>query len=296
MKRVVFYASYIAAALAFCPAQAVSPPALKPTASPVAAPAAIDLLPDKVAYEAGTFFLLVDTGHGTKPVLKPSGFDSGTSGTTASSEKALRIEALAVLPSAIGAGQTGLQALSDTMRVVSRILNSVHTMEGIEYWSASRRVMRTLYAEAYRIDSPSKRSKLPDPLAPSSSSGDSQLFYAYLRDLTFGGNVMKYEVHVGAGFITMTNENVSTVKYYLLPLASPGNMKSGILIVPCSDGLLVHFLSTIDASDMLEKRVLESAGNKALAVLGWFAKETAAAGLTRKPELPKNIEEVKRIN
>ncbi len=284
MKKILFSAALFWSAFAFCAAQSALLPAV------------VDLLPRQVSYEAGQFLVVVDTGHGTKPVLKPFGFASDVPSTVADSDRALRIEALAVLPAPIGLKQTEHSTLPDTMRILARILNSVNTMEGTEYWSASRQRMRTLYAEAYRVESASKRTRLPDPGDIPSVPGSSQLFYAFLRDLTFGGNVMKYDVRIGDSFIAMTNENVTTVRYYMLPLASPGNMRSGLLVVPCREGLLVHFLSTIDAIDILEKRVFESAGNKSLAVLGWFAEQTAAAGLTQEPRLPKNIEEVRNLN
>jgi len=283
MKKILFSSALFWWAFAFCAAQSAF------------LPAAADLLPRQVSYEAGQFLVVVDTGHGTKPVLNPFGFASDTPSTVADSDRALRIEALAVLPAPVGSEPAERSTLTDTMRILARILNSVSTMEGTEYWSASRQRMRTLYAEAYRIESASKRARQPDPGDIPSVPGSSQLFYAFLRDLTFGGNVMKYDVRIGDSFIAMTNENVTTVRYYFLPLASPGNMKSGLLVVPCREGLLVHFLSTIDAIDILEKRVFESAGNKSLAVLGWFAKQTAAAGLTQEPRLPKNIEEVKKF-
>ncbi len=283
MKKILLSAALFWSAFVFCAAQSALLPAVA------------DLLPRQVSYEAGQFFVVVDTGHGTKPVLKPLGFASDAPSAAADSDRALRIEALVVLPAPRGSKPAEISALPDTMLILTRILNSVSTMEGTEYWSASRRRMRTLYAEAYRVESASNRVRQPDPDDVPAVPGSSQVFYAFLRDLTFGGNVMKYDVLLGDSFIEMANENVTTVRYYLLPLASPGNMRSGLLVVPCREGLLVHFQSTIDAIDILEKRVFESAGNKSLAVLGWFAEQTAAAGLTQEPRLPKNIEEVKKF-
>lgn len=283
MKKILLSAALFWSAFAFCAAQSALLPAVA------------DLLPGQISYETGQFLVVVDTGHGTKPVLKPFGFASDTPSTVAGSDRAMRIEGLAVLPAPAGSRPADISDLPDTMRALAWILNSVSSMEGTEYWSASRQRMRTLYAEAYRVESASKRARQPDPGDVPAVPGSSQLFYAYLRDLTFGGNVMKYDVRLGGSFIEMANENVTTVRYYLLPLASPGNMRSGLLVVPCREGLLVHFQSTIDAIDILEKRVFESAGNKSLAVLEWFAEQTAAAGLTQEPRLPKNIEEVKKF-
>lgn len=279
--------------LALCGAQPLPPPTALPSAAVL--PSAIDLLPSGSAYEAGQFFIVADMGRGPKPVLEPHGFEGETSDSTALSAKALRIEALVLLPAQPSA-RPSAASLPDTFRKLALILNSVHSLEGFEYWSASRQRMRTLYAEVYRVDSPSKVLKLPDPTGiPEAAPGYSRVFYAYQRDLTFGGNVQKYAIRIGPASVVMTNENATTLRYFLLPLVQPGKMRARILIVPCAEGLLVHFMSTLEALDVAAGRVFESAGNKALAVLGWFARETAAAGLTEEPRLPKNIDEVERV-
>jgi hypothetical protein len=298
MKRTIITAALLFVSIALCSAQSGG------HSQPASLPSAGDLLQPSLRRDPGEFILVVDTGKGSQPVLKSAALEALVSGDTVGAGsaaqvgasalpgKALRIEALAFLPSA--AGSPALAA-PEQMRRLALILGSVGTMAGTEYWSASRGRMRILYEEAYRIESPSLKTKLPDPAELPVAPGSFKVFYAYLRDLTFGGNVMRYQVGMGSSFIAMANENASAMKYYLIPLVQPGGMKTSILIVPCVEGLIVHFLSTIDASDIVAKRVFESAGNKSLAVLGWFAKQTAAAGLTRKPALPVNIEDVERL-
>ncbi|MDP2791291.1 MAG: hypothetical protein Q8O15_05980 [Rectinemataceae bacterium] len=290
MKRTIFILSFLSIAISMIAAQ------------PASLPSASGLLQPSLRREPGEFILVVDTGKGSRPVLKSVALDTLVSGSAAQagaqsgalavSDKALRIEALAFLPAPAG---SAVLAFSEQAKRLALILGSVGTMAGTEYWSASRGRMRVLYEEAYRIESPSLKTKLPDPADLPVAPGSSKVFYAFLRDLTFGGNVMQYQVRMGVSHIAMANENASAMKYYLIPLVQPGGMKTSILIVPCEEGLIVHFLSTIDASDIAAKRVFESAGNKSLAILGWFARQTAAAGLTRVLTLPVNIENVERL-
>jgi hypothetical protein len=249
-------------------------------------------------YEAGKPMLVVDTGKGSKPVLEPVHFAAPELKITRSpaTSSALRVEALAFLPAPreAAAASAGM-SLDRRLAALSRILNSVHGMQGLEYWSASRQRMRTLYSEAWRTDSPEARARLPDPAAPPAAPGDSTTFYAWLRDLTFGGNVFRFDIAIGSASALMLNENVSPIRYLLVPIASPGRMQSRIHVIPCGEGLLVHFFSTYDVTDIMARRVFESAGNKALAVLGWFVKEAAAAGLIGEARLPVNIEDVARF-
>lgn len=280
----------LALAILACPAAAAGS-----AASLGALPPAAELLIPGLPYEAGKAMLVVDTGKGGVSALEPAHFEApaATPARAPAGSGALRVEFLAFLPAHAASGPAGASVRH--LAALSRILNSVHRMEGIEYWSASRQRMRTLYAEAWRTDSPEARARLPDPSAPPAAPGDSTSFYAWLRDLTFGGNVYRFDIAIGPGSVLMLNENVSSIRYLLVPIVAPGHMRSRIHVIPCEEGLLVHFFSTIDASDLMAKRVFESAGNKALAVLGWFVKEASAAGLIEEARLPVNIEDVARL-
>ena len=280
-----------------CPAAGAADAARAPL------PSVADLLIPGLPYEAGKLMLVADTGKGSKPALEPAHFEApdAKSARAPVGSGALRVEALAFLPAPREAAQAAGGApgparpgsdLDRRLAAISRILNSVRRMEGLEYWSASRQRMRTLYAEAWRTDSPEGRARLPDPPAPPAAPGEAYSFYAWLRDLTFGGNVFRFDISVGPASVLMLNENVSAIRYLLVPIAAPGRMRSRIHVIPCREGLLVHFLSTIDVTDLAAKRVFESAGNKALAVLGWFVREASAAGLVEEARLPVNIEDV----
>ena len=284
----------LAFAILACPAIGAAGSAASPGALP---PAAAFLIPG-LPYEAGKVMLVMDTGKGGVSALQPVHFDAPAlkSAGAAAASGALRIEALAFLPAPRNAAAVpAASSLERQLAALARILASVHGMQGLEYWSASRQRMRTLYAEAWRTDSPEARARLPDPAAPSIAPGDSASFYAWLRDLTFGGNVYRFDIAIGPGSALMLNENVSPIRYLLVPIVAPGRMRSRIHVIPCREGLLVHFFSTIDVSDLMAKRVFESAGNKALAVLGWFVKEASAAGLVEEAQLPVNVEDVARL-
>ncbi len=286
------------AALTFTAGPLLSANAAGSAASPGALPPAAGLLVPGLPYEAGKAMLVVDTGKGGKPALEPVHFEApgAKSASEPAASGALRIEALAFLPAPRDAAAASTAAsLNRQLAELARILNSVHGMQGLEYWSASRQRMRTLYAEAWRTDSPEARARLPDPAAPPSSPGDASSFYAWLRDLTFGGNVYRFDIAIGPASALMRNENVSPIRYLLVPIVAPGRMRSRIHVIPCREGLLVHFFSTMEVSDLMARRVFESAGNKALAMLGWFVKEASAAGLIEEARLPVNIEDVARL-
>ncbi len=234
-------------------------------------------LPSFGTYVPGTPYIIKANGTGSSPALFPGA-------PLSASDRVLRIEALAVLPLPPGGLAADRKAV---LRKLALIACSIHSMEGLEYWSASRGRMRTLYAEAHRVESDQNRIPLADPSGTGElPPGNSWHFSAFLRDLTFGANVFSYEVKIGESLLTLSSENLTPLRYLFLPLASPGGLKTRISVVPCAEGILVHFLSTVEAAEIAAKRIFESAGNKSLAVLGWFAGQSASAGLAAPVKLP----------
>lgn len=245
----------------------------------------------RVVFENNGSVLKVDRGYGVTGRLLPA--FSGAKNAFGSffthvDERAFRFEAIAMLP-----GTRDYSALS-RVEIFSRlafILNSVQSLEGIRYWSESRKKTRTLFSDYYRVVSPEDRTKQPDPSAIDLRTGKAWEFLAYQKDLTFSGLVVRYRIRQEQDFMVMMNENATQLKLALLPVVASGNMKNGILIIPCAEGLLVYFAASIQAFDFAANRVFESTENKSLAVLRWFADKAAAQGLIQNIELPMKLNE-----
>lgn len=233
--------------------------------------------------------LKVDRGYGAPGQLMPA-FPSihgpFNSFFVHTHEKAYRFEAIAMLP-----GTTDYSALSreQILNRLTYILNSVQSLEGISYWSESRKKMRTLFSDYYRIASLDDRKKQPDPSASELQTGKTWEFLAYQKDLTFSGLVVRYWIRQEQDFMVMMNENATPLKLAFVPVVATENIKNGIVIIPCAEGLLVYFASRIQALDMAAKRVFESTENKSLAILRWFADQAATQGLIRAIGLPMNL-------
>ena len=208
----------------------------------------------------------------------------------ARSAKPFRIEVVAVIPPAAGQVYSG-QDVPLMLRKLALIANSVHKLEGLEYWSASRKKMRTLYEESWRIASPDKQARVPDPVTLSElGSGPAWSFYTHQKDLTFGSTTSKSTVIVGADSMHMINVNVSPVKLLFVQVVAPGALESGIYAMPCREGLLLYGVTFVQATDVAANRVFESARNKAFAVFNWFVQEAADAQIVAKSDLADLVE------
>lgn len=264
VRRIVAFVFTVLAAMT-CPAQGKVYPSVA------------QFLPRAESFVAGKPYIIKATGTGASPSLFPGS-------PLSTSAKVLRIEAMAVLP--LPQGGLGADG-AIVMKKLALIACSIHSMQGLEYWSASRGRMRILYEEAYRVESEQNRKVVADPGSVAElPPGDSWHFSAFLKDLTFGANVFSYEVGLTESSLTLTSENLTTMRYLLFPLVGPRGLKTRISVIPCAEGILVHFLSTVEAVEIAAKRVFESAGNKSLAVLGWFAGQASKAGLAAPTKIP----------
>ena len=262
--------------------------------SPFPLPAAADLYPSGIDTSSGLPAIVTDAGLGGSPRLTPRLADPFLpSGTTVKiADKELRIEALALLPVGRAYAQRSPKAILDEL---GAILCSVESQTGLEYWSASRGKMRTLYESVYKIDDESSRKPVDIPSGAEAATlepGRSLEFLAFQKDTSFGANVYRYALRRGDKSLSLESENLTVIRYLMLPFVSPGKMQSRLWVIPCREGLLLYFTMTIQSINFAAERVFESAGNRALALLGWLAREASAVGLSEEIQLPVNMKTV----
>jgi hypothetical protein len=155
---------------------------------------------------------------------------------------------------------------------ISVILRSISHLEGIEYYSASRKQMRTLYEKSYPVDNPVSRKRIPDPVA---GEADGLSVPVVQKDLTFGEYAHQvYWRHVGpeASFFS---ENIEYLSYGIFKLIKPGNLRLGVVVYDLGDYLLVYGLSGADfiAVPGIEAKLRDSFISRADAIFAWFVGE-----------------------
>lgn len=162
-------------------------------------------------------------------------------------------------------------AAAAEMAEIYGYLRAVGSLEGIEYWSASRNTLRTFYAESYRIENQESRVRMPDPIAPAPGSiPATETFLAFQRDLSFGSNVYKYTfTYQGEAFIVHQN-NLTKMNYGLLPVINPGSLSTHLLIIRAEDAIVFYAESGADAPGILKGKLEVSFTNRAEALFRWF--------------------------
>jgi len=156
-------------------------------------------------------------------------------------------------------------------RAIFNATRALGTLTGIQYYSASRKTMRTFYESSTVIDNPENKSPLPDPVLE--TIPDQALLYAKQKDLTFGENIYQYTYFSAANAIAFVQKNESSMNYGLVPLLGKGKLRSVVVILDTEDALVVYAVSMVRSFTIpgIEGKIRSSFSNRADAVYSWFS-------------------------
>jgi len=206
------------------------------------------------------------------PVLLPLNSDLRriTDGIINSLEPNVLVEALYLYtkPASVAAASEGWTAEQRTG--VFNQLMAVSSMTGLQYYSASRRTMRTFYEYSYLVDGPDSRNRIADPVFTSVPA--TLTLYARQKDLTFGDNVYRYNFTTVQDAVYFTQDNITALTIALIPVIGSGNLKTVMAVIDCGDSVLIYAVSMAKALSVpgIGDRIGNSFSNRAQAVLNWF--------------------------
>ena len=166
-----------------------------------------------------------------------------------------------------------INSKSATPISIYNTLLSIETMKGIEYYSQSRKKMRTLFTESYEIVSPDNLKHVADPVIKTIP----QVLNRYLlqTDKTFGENIYETVYKFEGSAIWVNMVNTTKMKYKFIPMVKPGKMSVNLFILPIEDGLLFYGVSAAETASFfgLEKAKKESFYNRIKAMYNWFSNQ-----------------------
>ncbi|HPS45410.1 MAG TPA: hypothetical protein PK542_13085 [Treponemataceae bacterium] len=160
---------------------------------------------------------------------------------------------------------------SDVPRI-SAILRSLSRLEGVQYYSVSRKKMRTLYEKSYCVEGPKTKARVADPVA---GSAEGLSVYALQKDLTFGEYVYQYSYRQTADTVAFFSQNSEAMNFMVLKLIDPGKLRVSLIVQDLGDYLLVYGLTRADfpAVPAIESRLNASFSNREEAIYEWFIRE-----------------------
>jgi hypothetical protein len=148
---------------------------------------------------------------------------------------------------------------------------ALSTLAGIQYFSASRGIMRTLYETSQIIDGPSTKRPLPDPVY--SRPPAKLTVYTRQKDLTFGDNIYQYDFYAASRAIIFIQQNLTSLTAGIIPAVGKNNLHSAIAILDAGNYLLIYAVSMAKARSLpgMKERIGDSFSNRAEAILYWFS-------------------------
>ncbi|MFP3959295.1 MAG: DUF6675 family protein [Spirochaetaceae bacterium] len=161
-------------------------------------------------------------------------------------------------------------------RALYNIFRAVSTMEGIEYYSASRERMRTFYHESYAVEDPESREPLSDPVV--TEVPEEERIYVYQRDSSFGRNVYRVDYVRDGDAYLMSMTNLTRMYYGVLPVVAPENLEIHLTVMETEEGYLFYGACGVRVISLfgMQDRARDSFYNRIEALYRWFRSRVEA--------------------
>lgn len=156
------------------------------------------------------------------------------------------------------------------MLLFMNIFSSISTLQGIEYWSASRETMRTLFAESWLIESLENPVRVDDPTY--TEMPFNVTVYAHQRDLTFGSSESSIIYNGESDCISMSILNETDMWYTIIRVMKKNNMHIDLVVLPTADGILYYGISAAETLkvEAVQEKASNSLYNRVVAFNHWF--------------------------
>ncbi len=157
-----------------------------------------------------------------------------------------------------------------TTVAAANLLLELSTLEGLEYYSASREKMRTLFVQSYVIKDPESEIRVADPTVKAVPAEGSVTVFQ--QDKTFGKNKLSLSYQVTQSTIYMATENITRFTWGLLPMIAPGCLHMHVVIYLTENFIVYYgnFGAKAVRVGLFEKRMYDSFYNRLVALSDWF--------------------------
>jgi hypothetical protein len=159
---------------------------------------------------------------------------------------------------------------------------ALSSLEGIQYYSTSRKRMRTFYEVSTIIDNPERKNPQLDPVYQ--IPPNELMLYARQKDLTFGDNIYQYIYHTEDDYLFFVQENLTAMSAGIIRVAGKNKLRSAVAVIDVDEYFLIYVASMADTVMFpgISQRVGQSFSTRAEAILNWFTVQADKAFLSIK--------------
>lgn len=154
---------------------------------------------------------------------------------------------------------------------------ALSSLTGIQYYSSSRKTMRTFYENSVIIDDPKSKNPQKDPVY--AVPPKELILNARQKDLTFGDNVYQYTYHAEDDYLVFVQENLTAMKAGIIPVVGKNKLRSAVAVIDAGEYLLIYVASMAETMMFpgIKERVGNSFSTRAEAILSWFSDQADQA-------------------
>lgn len=159
-----------------------------------------------------------------------------------------------------------------TIDDVSKICRSISKMQGMKYYSTTRKKELVLYEKAYTIANAESTEAIPDK---NTGSADGLELYALQDDNSFG--VTRYKLNYRQSetelLATFVNKDVMGIGPF--KAIYPDDMSINLLVIDCGENFLLYITTDLDSVKFpgIKGQITESITSRMDAIYKWFVKQ-----------------------
>ncbi len=159
-----------------------------------------------------------------------------------------------------------------TVEKVSKILRSISTMKGSEYYSNRHKKWEVLYHDACLLDSKENKNPIPDD---TEGSADGKILYCMQDDNSFGKCYYQLEYRQTEKEVSVYFDNFEPLKFGPITAAKAHNVKINLVAVDEGDYYLVYLLvqASYPRISLFENMMLDSFNSRVDSIYKWFVRE-----------------------
>ena len=165
--------------------------------------------------------------------------------------------------------KSGSSKTDITIPDVARVVRSISKMQGMKYYSTTKKKECVLYKKTYMIAGPEDRTRIDDQ---NTGNADGQISYCLQDDNSFGINTYKLSYR--------QNEDTLWCNHYIMdkmgvgPFKAiyPGKMIINILVIDCGEDILLYLNTDVDSVKYpgIKGQISDSMFARMNAVQIWF--------------------------
>lgn len=155
------------------------------------------------------------------------------------------------------------------MEKVSQIIRRLSTLQGVQYYSNTKKKMRVLYEKSYVVKSSADRTRIADPVA---GSANNKVLVAVQKDSTFGEYAYQYSYRQLENEVSFTSKNLDKISYLFVNLMDPGDMHVSFVVIDCGDCYVLYASIKADFAGVpgMESTLNKSFSARSKALYDWF--------------------------